>query len=275
MRITSASLFLAAAILAPSVFAIEDPRTTAIKADLAAFCSSLGGKPGKQGANCFDISGAFFSAILAGKANSEAGRCERSGLAQQLRNNFDGAQAIANAVASAPLNVIPPAQLPGPNPPCGSAGGNGGAAAPPPQQAPKQKQTAAPQAPAPAPKAAPTGPSCGAAPAAPATPVTPPAAKAAGGGGGLDAIRCANGRAAQTADNAKTGLSANSACTDGTSTCVGNSFGQCVGGKFLLTACPATLACQVLPLVNKEGTSVACSSDTDKNSRIASALASC
>ncbi|KAI8820798.1 uncharacterized protein EV422DRAFT_620219 [Fimicolochytrium jonesii] len=91
----------------------------------------------------------------------------------------------------------------------------------------------------------------------------------------INAIRCQNGQAAQAADQAKASISASSACNTGDVACVGDKFGQCVGSKFVTTACAGGLKCQVLPLVNKAGTSVACTSDTDKSARISASLASC
>ncbi len=46
-------------------------------------------------------------------------------------------------------------------------------------------------------------------------------------------------------------------------------LGQCSNGVIVsLGACSATLSCQVLPLVNKPGTSVACTTEQDKVARI-------
>lgn len=78
--------------LASTVSALEDERTTQIKQDLIDFCGSLNGKQGSQGANCFDISGAFHSAILAAKAT--AAPCERTELAQKLVDNFGDANGV-------------------------------------------------------------------------------------------------------------------------------------------------------------------------------------
>ncbi|KAJ3149374.1 hypothetical protein HDU89_003736 [Geranomyces variabilis] len=87
--------------------------------------------------------------------------------------------------------------------------------------------------------------------------------------------RCSNGQAAQQADAAKSSITASSSCNVGDSTCVGDLFGQCVGGKFVTTACAGGLKCQILPLVNKAGTSVACTTDADKTARIADSLGNC
>jgi hypothetical protein len=50
--------------------------------------------------------------------------------------------------------------------------------------------------------------------------------------------------------------------------CVGNSFAQCVNGSFQLVQCPADLICAALPLVNKPGTSIACTTQADAEARI-------
>ncbi|KAJ3179838.1 hypothetical protein HDU87_002406 [Geranomyces variabilis] len=113
------------------------------------------------------------------------------------------------------------------------------------------------------------------APAAPAAPATPPPAAPASGSGGIAQTRCSNGQAAQTADAAKASITTSSACNVGDSTCVGDLFGQCVSGKFVTTACAGGLKCQILPLVNKAGTSVACTTDADKTARIADSLGNC
>lgn len=50
--------------------------------------------------------------------------------------------------------------------------------------------------------------------------------------------------------------------------CVGGGFAQCVGGKFQVTSCGATLTCAALPLVNKAGTSITCTTQADALARI-------
>ncbi|KAL2917100.1 hypothetical protein HK105_203164 [Polyrhizophydium stewartii] len=99
---------------------------------------------------------------------------------------------------------------------------------------------------------------------APATP--------AGNGKGQFAFRCQNGKDAQAAKLRALGGS----CTEGENVCLANGqFGQCVGGKLVGTACAGGLSCQVLPLRNKSGTSVTCSTAADRTARIAEALESC
>jgi len=63
-----------------------------------------------------------------------------------------------------------------------------------------------------------------------------------------------NGQAAQALNRKFQGLSADAACTSGETACVGDKLAQCVGGKFALSDCSATLRCVALPLVNKAGT---------------------
>ncbi|RKO88568.1 hypothetical protein BDK51DRAFT_49117 [Blyttiomyces helicus] len=100
-------------ILCPlSAYALEDPRTTAIKAELIAFCNVVANE-------CGNISGAFVSTILASAAtNNPCGRVQQ---AQALLDQFptaSGVVPLAQAMSHAPINVIPPAQLPGIDAPC-------------------------------------------------------------------------------------------------------------------------------------------------------------
>ena len=44
---------------------------------------------------------------------------------------------------------------------------------------------------------------------------------------------------------------------------------MCVGGKFVNMGCAATTQCFALPLVNKPGTSLACTTESDALARIA------
>ncbi|CAA7265120.1 unnamed protein product [Cyclocybe aegerita] len=143
-----------------------------------------------------------------------------------------------------------------------------GNAAPPSQPAPESTQ-----APDPAPAPAPTE-SCTttitstvtvAAPAPTAETETGAGNNGNGGGGFL----LANGQEAQQLNAKFASLNANSACTDGENACVGTAFAQCVGGKFALTNCAATLTCAALPLVNKAGTSITCTTSADAEARIA------
>src|SRR5215210_4378975 len=64
-------------------------------------------------------------------------------------------------------------------------------------------------------------------------------------------------------------LTPNSPCQDGNNACIKDQFAQCVNGKFVLTSCSGNLKCVVLPLVNKPGTSITCSTEQDQLNRIA------
>ncbi len=66
-------------------------------------------------------------------------------------------------------------------------------------------------------------------------------------------------------------LTPNSPCKDGDNACVNDQFAQCVGGKFALNACGVNLKCAALPLVNKAGTSIACTTEEDRLNRLADA----
>ncbi|KAJ3275797.1 hypothetical protein HDV01_007264 [Terramyces sp. JEL0728] len=81
-----------------------------------------------------------------------------------------------------------------------------------------------------------------------------------------------NGKDAAALDAAKFNNKEGDACTGTGNFCIGDKVGICQGGKFTVTAaCGATLSCQVLPLVNKAGTSVTCDTDADKLARFAAA----
>lgn len=67
-------------------------------------------------------------------------------------------------------------------------------------------------------------------------------------------------------------LTSNSPCKEGENACVNDQFAQCVVGKFALNSCGGgNLKCVVLPLVNKPGTSIACSTEQDRLARLADA----
>ncbi|KAI5118735.1 hypothetical protein M0805_000064 [Coniferiporia weirii] len=78
-----------------------------------------------------------------------------------------------------------------------------------------------------------------------------------------------NGLDAQKGNAQAATLTASSPCTDGETVCVGTQVGQCVGGKLVLTSCSGGTQCFVLPLVNKAGTSEACTTEGDAAARIA------
>ena len=78
-----------------------------------------------------------------------------------------------------------------------------------------------------------------------------------------------NGKDAQALNAKFAKLTADSQCKAGDQACVNGGFAQCVGGKFAITACSGGTKCFALPLVNKAGTSVTCSTDADASARIA------
>ncbi|KAK2463674.1 hypothetical protein APHAL10511_004425 [Amanita phalloides] len=78
-----------------------------------------------------------------------------------------------------------------------------------------------------------------------------------------------NGQQAQKLNAGFAQLDENSSCTEGQNACVKSQFAQCVNGKFVGTSCSATLGCFALPLVNKPGTSVVCTTQSDAQARIA------
>ncbi|THH19823.1 hypothetical protein EW146_g1428 [Bondarzewia mesenterica] len=78
-----------------------------------------------------------------------------------------------------------------------------------------------------------------------------------------------NGKDAQTLNKKFQSLTADSSCTDGDQACIGSAFAQCVGGKFVQTQCSGGLTCAALPLVNKAGTSITCTTKVDAATRIA------
>lgn len=56
--------------------------------------------------------------------------------------------------------------------------------------------------------------------------------------------------------------------TDGDQACLDGGFAQCVGGSFVVNQCAGGTQCFALPLVNKAGTSLACTTQDDALSRI-------
>jgi len=118
-------------------------------------------------------------------------------------------------------------------------------------------------APASAPKPVSVPSSAPQTPAAPNPPVTSPAAPPAKG------FALQNGKDAKALNAQFAGLTAASSCTDGQQACVSGGFAQCVGGKFSITQCAGGTICAALPLVNKPGTSIACTTQADVDARIA------
>lgn len=77
-----------------------------------------------------------------------------------------------------------------------------------------------------------------------------------------------NGKDAQALNAKFSTLSKSSTCQDGDQACIDDGFAQCVGGKFVITPCPSGTTCIALPLVNKPGTSIACTTQSDAEARI-------
>jgi len=78
-----------------------------------------------------------------------------------------------------------------------------------------------------------------------------------------------NGQDAIALNEQFASLTAASPCTDGDQACIAGGFAQCVGGKFAITQCAAPTACFALPLVNKAGTTLTCTTQADADARIA------
>jgi hypothetical protein len=154
----------------------------------------------------------------------------------------DGTQ--LNAIVNSPGNVSP-----------GNNNGNTGNT-PPPAQAvvtpPPATSAAPPPAAAPAPVATP--------PAA-----NPPANNASG-------FQQQNGKDAQALNVQFATLTEGTPCTPGFVACVNGKFAQCPFGTVQIsTACAGGTKCLALPLVNKAGTSVTCTTDDDAARRFAAA----
>jgi len=86
--------------------------------------------------------------------------------------------------------------------------------------------------------------------------------------GSSTSFQLQNGQDAQKLNAKFATLTASSSCSEGDQACVNGGFAQCVGGKFVITQCAATTTCAALPLVNKEGTSIACTTESDAEARI-------
>ncbi|KAF8631918.1 hypothetical protein AX15_002175 [Amanita polypyramis BW_CC] len=78
-----------------------------------------------------------------------------------------------------------------------------------------------------------------------------------------------NGKKAQQLNAKFSSLTDGSSCTDGEPACIGDDFAQCANGQFVKFPCSGGLKCFALPLVNKPGTSVACTTEADAQARIA------
>lgn len=108
-------------------------------------------------------------------------------------------------------------------------------------------------------------------PAKPTSAAPAPAAPTSSSGSGssdISTIRMKNAAAAISQQQQFDSLTADSPCTAGQNACVQGAFAQCVGGKFASTPCAGGTKCFALPLVNKEGTSVTCDTQADRDDRI-------
>ncbi|KAI0819589.1 hypothetical protein BC628DRAFT_1401785 [Trametes gibbosa] len=101
------------------------------------------------------------------------------------------------------------------------------------------------------------------------TAAAPPTTTTAASSGG--SFQLQNAKDAQALNAKFATLSAGSSCNDGDQACIAGGFAQCVGGKFVNTGCAAPTQCFALPLVNKAGTSLACTTSDDATARIAAA----
>ncbi|KAH9847611.1 hypothetical protein C2E23DRAFT_787249 [Lenzites betulinus] len=102
-----------------------------------------------------------------------------------------------------------------------------------------------------------------------AAPATTTAAASSSG-----SFQLQNAKDAQALNAKFATLTADSSCNEGDQACVAGGFAQCVGGKFVNTGCAAPTQCFALPLVNKAGTSIACTTSDDASARMAAAGAS-
>lgn len=114
----------------------------------------------------------------------------------------------------------------------------------------------------------PVAPSSAGSSPAPTSPTTSTPSNVAIASSATDGFQLANGQAAQKLNAHFATLTPNSACTDGQNACVNDSFAQCIGGKFVLQPCGASLICAALPLVNSMGTSTTCDTESDALMRI-------
>ncbi|KAI0644309.1 hypothetical protein C8Q79DRAFT_140415 [Trametes meyenii] len=94
---------------------------------------------------------------------------------------------------------------------------------------------------------------------------------AASSGSSSGSFQLQNGKDAQALNAKFASLTADSTCNEGDNACIDGAFAQCVGGKFVSLGCAATTKCFALPLVNKAGTSLACTTEDDASARIAAA----
>ncbi|KAI0915233.1 hypothetical protein AcV5_005400 [Taiwanofungus camphoratus] len=100
--------------------------------------------------------------------------------------------------------------------------------------------------------------------ASPSTSASAPTSSSSSSGGFL----LQNGQDAQKLNGQFASLTNSSSCNEGDNACVGGGFAQCVGGQYVVEGCASGLSCFALPLVNKQGTSLACTTQSDALSRI-------
>ncbi|CAG8691325.1 2242_t:CDS:2 [Rhizophagus irregularis] len=93
---------------------------------------------------------------------------------------------------------------------------------------------------------------------------TPPA----NGDGNLADIRKQNAADAKALQKKFDALKPDDKCNDNDVACVDNKFAQCSGGKFALSDCASGTICAALPLVLKKGTTVACTTEADRDARL-------
>ncbi|KAG7439179.1 uncharacterized protein BT62DRAFT_924873 [Guyanagaster necrorhizus] len=94
-------------------------------------------------------------------------------------------------------------------------------------------------------------------------------ASAASASASTTGFQLQNGEDAKALNAQFATLTPSSPCTTGDEACVDDGFAQCVGSQFTITQCAGGTQCFALPLVNKAGTSIACTTQADANSRIA------
>ncbi|OCH91408.1 hypothetical protein OBBRIDRAFT_775268 [Obba rivulosa] len=111
--------------------------------------------------------------------------------------------------------------------------------------------------------------SSAAAPVASTTAAAAPVSSSAASSGNSSSFQLQNGQAAQALNAKFAALTATSSCNEGDMACINGGFAQCVSGQFVITACGAGTTCAALPLVNKAGTSIACTTQSDALARIA------
>ncbi|KAG8765390.1 hypothetical protein FRC15_007050 [Serendipita sp. 397] len=92
------------------------------------------------------------------------------------------------------------------------------------------------------------------------------------GGGNATGFQAQNARDAQALNQQFASLTVGSACTVGQVACLSDgSFAQCPFGTFVATPCAGGTQCMALPLVNRVGTSVTCTTAEDAARRFEAA----